>query len=169
MTQQLSWIHNDPVLNKITWHLYIDGAARGNPGPAGIGIYLIRDSEPIVREGFFIGAGTNNQAEYTALLLGLCRLHMLMSLAARVHIYSDSQLLVRQIQSIYRVQNPILQKLHKRAHELLKDVDYKIHHIPRADNKIADALANEGIEQLRLIPDDLQHACGVNHMGLPCD
>lgn len=170
MTQQLSWIHDDPLLTKKqVWHLYVDGAARGNPGPAGVGLYITRDTQAIVREGFFIGTGTNNQAEYTALLLGLCRLHMLINAQDHVHIYSDSQLLVRQIQNVYRVKNVILKKLHTRAHELLAKLHYSTHHIPRRENLIADSLANDGIDSTRLIPEDLQHECGINHIGIPCN
>jgi ribonuclease HI len=168
MTQQLSWIHHSPSTDRIVWKLYIDGAARGNPGPAGVGIYITRDTTVIVREGFFIGSCTNNQAEYTALLLGLCRLRMLVTPADDVHIFSDSELLVRQIKNIYRVQNVILKRLHTRAHELLQGIAYQTHHIPRAQNKIADALANDGIDNTRYIPEDLQTACGVNYEGLPC-
>lgn len=168
MAQQLSWIHNNSSLDASTWKLHIDGASRGNPGLAGVGIYITRDATVIVREGFFIGSCTNNQAEYTALLLGLCRLRMLVAPEDQVHIYSDSELLVRQIENRYRVQNVVLQRLHKRAHQLLQGMKYHIHHVLRENNRIADALANEGIDTTRAIPNDLQTACGINHEGLPC-
>jgi ribonuclease HI len=169
MKQQLSWISNDSSIPHVIWKLYIDGAARGNPGAAGVGIYAIRDTTPMIREGFFIGTCTNNQAEYTALLLGVCRMNMLMAQTDELHIFSDSELLVKQIKNIYRVQNVALQRLYRRAKELLEGINYHTYHVPREQNRIADALANDGIDNIRHIPEDLQAACGVNHEGLRCN
>jgi ribonuclease HI len=168
MTQQLSWIPNSPTLEEITWKLYIDGASRGNPGSAGVGIYIMRGDEAFIKEGFFIGSCTNNQAEYTALLLGLCRLRIA-GVRDSVHIFSDSELLVRQVKRVYRVHHVVLQRLHKRAHELLEGINYQIQHIPREHNTIADALANEGIDKLRPVAEELQRACRITSEGLPCD
>jgi len=168
MTQQLSWL-DSPSEKAIEWHLYIDGAARGNPGPAGVGIYITKHKKSMLREGFFIGECTNNQAEYTALLLGICRLHIYLDQHDIVCIFSDSQLLVRQIEKVYQVKNPVLQKLNQRAHELLKAMNYIVRHISRSENSIADALANDGIDQARPIPRDLLQACGVTTTGLPCE
>lgn len=59
------------VKNRSYWKLFIDGASRNNPGPSGIGIFLLKNDQPFVSEGFFIGVKTNNQAEYLALVVGL--------------------------------------------------------------------------------------------------
>ena len=102
-----------PVLS--IWKLYIDGASRNNPGPAGAGVYIVRDDLVARTAAVFLGKKTNNEAEYFALLLGLFELTTMVQQNDLVIIVSDSQLLVRQISGIYKVKEPRLQSLHALA------------------------------------------------------
>lgn len=137
--------------------LFIDGAARGNPGPSGIGIYLTQDGKELIKKGFFIGIKTNNQAEYLALLVGLFYSLKYSKNTDHIDIYTDSQLLARQMTGEYRVKNPELLKLYKQVQNILKDLDYKIYHIYREKNKQADKLANDGIDKQLEFPDVLKN------------
>jgi ribonuclease HI len=127
--------------------LYIDGAARGNPGPAGIGVVIIGpDGEVTERIHGGIGEATNNVAEYRALLLALERAQALGYTDVEVH--SDSELLVRQVQGRYRVKHPALQKLYALAMDRIGQFRrFGIQHVPRDQNAEADALANRGIDE----------------------
>lgn len=121
--------------------IYCDGASRGNPGDAGIGCLIILDNKKIeISE--YIGKTTNNVAEYTALIRGLEE--ALKERAEEIEIISDSELLVRQINGIYKVKNKKLIPLYERAKELLnKFKKYQIFHVYRENNFIADSLAKE--------------------------
>ncbi len=124
--------------------IHIDGASRGNPGNAGIGI-VIRDratGEILLKKGEFMGTQTNNAAEYLALIRALE--HALGMGASSVTIRSDSQLLVRQMQGKYRVRTPSIGVFHRWASELASYVDeLAFEEIPRENNKEADRLASE--------------------------
>ena len=147
----------DNSKKKHAWKLFVDGASRGNPGPAGAGVYLLKDSKKEYAHGFFLGKKTNNQAEYLALLLGAFKATKKMAATDTLEIISDSQLLIRQIQGIYRVKNEELAKLHAKALALLKPFCYTSKHVLRADNSIADALANEGVDKKIPVPHDFTH------------
>ena len=134
------------------WKLFIDGAARNNPGPAGAGFYLLKDDQPVEKQGFFIGSKTNNQAEYFALLFGLFFLKKHLCKGDLVLIISDSQLLVRQLQGQYRVKNVELKPMHRLAKDFLQDVSHNVVHVLREENVQADALANLGIDKKRKPP-----------------
>ncbi len=124
-----------------TFRIFIDGASKGNPGPAGIGVVIVNEKEEIELSRP-IGITTNNVAEYKALITGLEKALQMRS--EIVHIYSDSELLVRQIKGIYRVRDGELLKLWKRAMGLLSKLKgYTITHIPREENRRADRLARE--------------------------
>src|SRR4030043_835540 len=100
--------------------LYIDGASRGNPGRAGAGIWITnREREKISEVSQYLGHKTNNQAEYWALLLGLKKAKRLGG--AFIHIYTDSELIERQVKGLYRVKDQNLKALHKTVIEQLKD------------------------------------------------
>lgn len=127
--------------------LSTDGASRGNPGPSGAGILITSsDGTPLVQKAVFLGSGTNNQAEYRALLIGLEELQKLPP--ARVTIRMDSELIVRQLNGQYRVRSPDLTPLYRRALDLIKMLgEVHIQHIPREKNKTADRLANRAIDE----------------------
>lgn len=140
------------------WQIFVDGAARNNPGPAGAGIYILKDSKPIFSKGYFLNNKTNNQAEYLALLLGLLYLskqiapqHVLTS-TDHLEIISDSQLLVRQLTGKYRIRNPELKKIYNLVIKKLSNINYSVTHVLRHLNKQADRLANLAIDKKILIP-----------------
>ena len=133
-------------------HLYIDGAARNNPGKAGAGVYLFSDEKVLVSQGFYLGIKTNNQAEYFALLLGIFFAQKFLGADDALYIFSDSQLLVRQITGQYKIKNIELKKIHTIINSLLKNFDYHICHILRDKNEKADALANIGIDKRIEVP-----------------
>ncbi|HYY25077.1 MAG TPA: ribonuclease HI family protein [Candidatus Udaeobacter sp.] len=128
------------------WLLMVDGAARGNPGEAGCGVAICDEQGVVVEElTRYLGHATNNVAEYQALLIGLEALLRLNR--KRVRIQSDSQLLVRQLNGEYRVKDEKLRTLSQRAISLLRQFkSYRIVHVPREQNKIADRLANKAID-----------------------
>jgi len=127
--------------------LYTDGASRGNPGLAGIGIAIYPDAHSKIEGKRFIGKTTNNTAEYEALIYGL-QLLIDRNLIRPLIIYSDSQLMVRQLNGAYKIKQPHLRSLAGRVHELLQNFpSHEIIHIPREQNREADSLANEAIDE----------------------
>jgi len=127
--------------------IHIDGAARGNPGPAGVGILIMGpDGQVVERIHRSIGEATNNVAEYRALLLALERARELG--CSEIEVYSDSELLVRQLQGRYQVKHPVLRVLHAKARDRIAGFRrFDITHVPREENVEADALANRGIQE----------------------
>jgi len=134
------------------WRLFVDGASRNNPGPSGAGIYVVRDAQEILKKGFYLGKKTNNQAEYLALLLGIFCLKKSLKKGESVVITSDSQLLIRQLRSEYKIKNPELKVLHAVAMKMLEELTYECCHVLRVDNQEADAMANEGIDKKIPVP-----------------
>ncbi len=137
------------------WELYVDGAARNNPGPAGAGLYLLKDGVPVEQRGMYLGIKTNNQAEYLALLLGVYYAELHMHKDDTLVIKSDSELLVRQLTGVYAIKNKELVRLYGTLKKLLDALHYSIKHIPREQNKIADKLANMGIDKKIEVPQEL--------------
>lgn len=133
--------------SKPSWHLYVDGAARNNPGPAGAGFCLFNNGKPVLKKGFFLGTKTNNQAEYLALLLGLFFTLKKINLDEPLAIFADSQLLVRQIDGTYKIKNNDLKLLRNLAFKMLMPCNYSISHVMRENNQHADEMANEGIDK----------------------
>ena len=134
------------------WKLFIDGASRNNPGPAGAGIYILKNSEFFYQQGYYLGIKTNNQAEYLALLLGLYHLKQHVKKNDTVHIISDSELLVRHLQGKYRVKAPELKPLFSLAQSLMYELKAEIFHVLRIDNENADEMANKGIDKKIAVP-----------------
>lgn len=126
--------------------LHTDGGARGNPGPAAIGFVLAEvGSLPILYKEY-IGTGTNNQAEYRALLAGVTRAKQ--EGIQDITCYLDSELVVKQVRGEYRVKNPDLQQLLARIKEILPSFSsVTFEHIPRAKNAQADKLVNEALDE----------------------
>ncbi len=127
--------------------LYIDGAARGNPGPAAVGCVLKNSrGEDLLTEGKTIGTATNNVAEYSALLYGL-------DLASqfqpdKLQIYSDSELMVKQMTGVYKTRDPKMKELREIALVKLQSIeDYTFTAIPRELNSDADSLANKALDE----------------------
>jgi len=126
--------------------LWTDGAARGNPGPAGIGALLKTPSgEVLSADSAYLGQATNNVAEYKALLLGLERALALG--VKRIEVRADSELLIKQIKGQYRVRNAGLRPLYEAALKLLARFESTaLTHVRREHNVEADRLANAGID-----------------------
>jgi ribonuclease HI len=124
-----------------------DGAARGNPGPAGIGVRITDGHGRVLAElAEGIGVATNNVAEYTAAIRGLERAEELG--AEQVLLRTDSRLLVEQLGGRFRVKSPNLQRLHRRVRELAAGfARVRFEHVPRERNAEADRLANEGVDR----------------------
>jgi ribonuclease HI len=151
---QLSIFNNNSFNSK--FELYVDGASRNNPGQAGAGIYIIKDNQALVKLGYYLGNKTNNQAEYLALLLGLILIKKYITDKDNLEIMSDSLLLVKQVSQEYKVLNPILANLNNYARRLLNGLNYKIFHILRDKNVVADKLANQAIDKKLNIPDEIK-------------
>lgn len=129
----------------MTWTIHIDGAARGNPGPAAFAYVITRDGHPPVMAKGCLGSTTNNVAEYTALVRALERAAELG--ADRLLIHSDSELLVKQMNCEYQVKNPDLRVLYNQAKRLAGRFDrVSICHVPRSENRVADRLCNEALD-----------------------
>jgi ribonuclease HI len=127
--------------------LHCDGASRGNPGPAALGVVVYLGDEEVHREAEALGELSNNQAEYHALLAGLAAVRRLGF--ARVDVYLDSELIVRQLEGRYKVKSPGLRPLFDRARRTLAEFDdWSVQHVPRAQNAVADALANSALDSL---------------------
>ncbi|MFS8507288.1 MAG: ribonuclease HI family protein [Candidatus Babeliales bacterium] len=138
--------------NKYEWELRVDGASRGNPGKAGAGIYLKKDTQDRVKAGFVLGKKTNNEAEYLALLIGVMLLKKEIKPGEGVTIISDSQLLIRQLDATYKVRKPELQQLHAAIFSELGTIKALFKHVEREYNTVADALANKGIDENITLP-----------------
>ncbi len=130
----------------MTWTAYIDGGSRGNPGTAGAGVYLLDEhNRAVLAVGFYLGRMTNNAAEYQGLLNSLRLLEA--AGASHVRIFSDSELLVRQINGEYRVKSPGLKPLFAQARAGLERFrEWRIAHVYRERNAMADALANRAMD-----------------------
>jgi ribonuclease HI len=123
----------------------VDGGARGNPGPAAIGVVLRGDGEVLEEVGETIGEATNNVAEYRALLRGI-------ELAAarganELELIGDSELVVRQVEGRYKVKNAGMKELHEEVKRALREFDsWSIRHVGRAENADADRLVNRALD-----------------------
>ncbi len=132
----------DPLL------IHIDGAARGNPGPAAYAFIIARDGHPLVEEAACLGSTTNNFAEYTALVRALERAAELGP--GPVHVKSDSELLVKQLNGEYRVKNAQLKELYDQATALCRRFpSVTLEHVRREHNSHADRLCNEVLDGAR--------------------
>ncbi len=126
--------------------IYCDGAARGNPGPAGAGVVIQDEQGRIIREVTqFLGHTTNNQAEYSALIVGLQTAEEMAP--DEINIRLDSELVVKQIKGQYRVRSEDLKPFYDEVTKLLRRFKrYTITHVPREQNREADILANVAID-----------------------
>lgn len=128
-----------------TFEINIDGAARGNPGPAAFAYVIAHDGEPVLEEAGRLGTATNNVAEYTALVRALARAAELGG--KRLVIRSDSELLVKQMNGEYKVKNAALKELYDEAKELAAQFDaVTLQHVRREQNRQADKLCNDVLD-----------------------
>ena len=154
---KINHLRTPKEISKVTpIHIFVDGAARNNPGPAGAGIYVTFNDKPVIEKGFHLGKKTNNQAEYLALLLSIFLVNDLIVTKKIINphliITSDSELLIRQMYGSYKIKNPTLTEIRKIIDKLLGGKRYTLHHVLREKNKIADKLANKGIDSKNPLP-----------------
>ncbi|ADB52077.1 ribonuclease HI family protein [Conexibacter woesei] len=126
--------------------VHVDGGARGNPGPAAVGVVVSTpEGEVVERRAETIGEATNNVAEYRALLLGLERARALG--ATEVEVVNDSELVAKQVGGEYRVKHAAMRPLHAAALEALGGFEaWRVRSVPRAQNADADALVNAALD-----------------------
>ncbi len=131
----------------VSLNLYIDGASRGNPGEAGAGIWMTdEEGKRVFEMSRYLGRKTNNEAEYWALLFGLREARRMG--AGSVRVFTDSELVERQVKGVYRVKNLNLKRLHASVMEQFGMFSFHaIEAIPREKNREADRLANQAIER----------------------
>lgn len=130
--------------------IYTDGAARGNPGPAGAGWVIWNEKGHLIGENKkYLGEMTNNQAEYSALLLALADVQRQgVGGEMSLNLFADSELMVRQLKGEYKVKNEGLRPLFQKAVlALSKFKSYGIEYLPREQNAEADRLANEALDE----------------------
>jgi ribonuclease HI len=129
--------------------VHVDGGARGNPGPAAIGVVVSAPGGAIVdRLAERIGVATNNVAEYRALLRGIERAAALG--ASEIEIVNDSELVARQLTGAYKVKHPSMKPLYLEAISALRGFDrWQIRSVPRAQNAGADELVNQALDGQR--------------------
>ena len=156
MEKQLSFFKETKTSNNHKWEVFVDGASRNNPGPAGAGIYITKDNAKIIKDGFYLGKKTNNQAEYLALTLALFLLNKELEKQEEqktsITITSDSELLIKQMNGEYKVKNPELGRIKGLIDQLLEEKNCKFKHVLREENVIADKLANNGIDDKKKLP-----------------
>lgn len=127
--------------------IHVDGGARGNPGPAAIGVVISGpDGKVLEQVAERIGVTTNNVAEYRAVLRGLERAQALG--ASEIELIGDSQLVARQLTGAYKVKHPMMKELHREATRALEAFSrWHIQTVPRAENAGADALVNAALDE----------------------
>ena len=131
--------------------IHTDGGARGNPGPSGIGVVIANDKQETLKEfSKYLGNQTNNFAEYEALILALTEVKKMLGEAARdaaIEVRMDSELVVRQCMGIYKVKEPTLKEQFAKVAKLREGLSLTFVHVRREQNKRADELANEAMDE----------------------
>ncbi|MDP2918454.1 MAG: ribonuclease HI family protein [bacterium] len=126
--------------------IHTDGGARGNPGPAGIGVVIRAPDKKIKKYSEYIGQATNNQAEYKALIFALKKAKALKP--EKIQCYLDSELIVKQLNGAYKIKNKDLKPLFDQIITLSANFSkISFSHIPREKNKEADKLVNEALDR----------------------
>jgi ribonuclease HI len=124
---------------------YVDGGSLGNPGPSGIGVIIDGCANGPIRIAKWIGHQDNNVAEYVALMEALqCALSLK---AKALHVYSDSQVVVRQMSGLYTCRSARLYSLHWTCRKLARALNFSISHVPREENAEANDLANTAVRE----------------------
>jgi ribonuclease HI len=139
-----SWKVSGAIVDLVA---YVDGGSLGNPGPSGIGVVINRGDGTVVEIARWIGRQDNNVAEYIALLEAL---QCAVALKARaLHVYSDSEVVVRQMKGEYNCRSPRLYSLNWICRKLARSFRFSISHIPRARNTEANRLASSAAHSRR--------------------
>ena len=127
---------------------YVDGGSHGNPGPSGIGVVIEANGE-ITRIAKWIGHQDNNVAEYVALLEALQ--HAVAIQARTLHVYSDSEVVVKQMTGEYNCRSPRLYSLNWTCRKLARSMDFSIAHVSRDKNREANELANHAVKSRKVV------------------
>lgn len=128
---------------------YVDGGSLGNPGSSGIGVIIGGSTKGTIRIAKWIGHQDNNVAEYVALLEALqCALVLE---AKTLHVFSDSQIMVKQMSGEYNCRSPRLYSLHWICRKLARSLNFSISHVPREDNAEANGLASSAARKGRMV------------------
>ncbi len=127
---------------------YVDGGSHGNPGPSGIGVVIEAPGGETVRIAKWIGLQDNNVAEYVALLEALQ--HAVSVNAKTLHVYSDSEVVVKQMTGEYNCRSPRLHSLNWTCRKLARGLNFSIAHVPRERNRDANELANHAVKSRRV-------------------
>jgi ribonuclease HI len=135
-----------PAQGSAVLEVFTDGASRGNPGQASVGVFFRQKNGPaLCVYSATIGRATNNQAEYQAVLHALELCHRWS--VSRVHLYLDSELVVRQLLGVYRVKSQDLLPLYQQSMHLARQLrEFRVSHLPRGRNTYADKLANQALD-----------------------
>lgn len=133
-------------------NVYTDGGSRGNPGPSGFGLVIYDDQNNIIyQESTFLGIKTNNEAEYSGIISAIKWVEQNFSKLNidQVTFFADSQLLIRQLQGVYKVKSPNLVPLFQQAKKTLNqmNLNYQFNDIRREYNQLADELANQAMDR----------------------
>jgi ribonuclease HI len=129
---------------------YVDGGSLGNPGSSGIGVIIGGSTNGTIRIAKWIGHQDNNVAEYVALLEALqCALGLE---AKTLHVFSDSEIMVKQMSGEYSCRSPRLYSLHWICRKLARSLKFSISHVPRENNAEANGLASSAARRGRLLP-----------------
>lgn len=124
---------------------YVDGGSLGNPGPAGIGLVIDGSADGTIKIKKWIGHQDNNVAEYVAVIEAL---QFAVELGAKaLHVFSDSEVVVKQLKGEYTCRSPRLYSLHWTCQKLARSLDFTISHIPRENNAEANGLANSAVRR----------------------
>lgn len=150
---------NNYNINENYYEIYTDGASRGNPGISGIGFLIKKNNKIIYKDGFIIGTSTNNFSEYFALIVAIVYFKENINLNEKFNliIFSDSLLLIKQLKKEYKVKNFILKKCFNFLYDNIKNMDIKFEHILREKNIEADLLANKGIDEKKILPENFNN------------
>ena len=140
-------INNIKIFPQYEYSMNFDGCSKGNPGPSGIGAVIYHNGQEIWASCQYIGTRTNNQSEYSALILGLKE--VLSRDIKRLYVFGDSQLVINQITNVYKVKNNLLQELYQEVQNLKTQFEYiEFTHVYREFNKRADGLSNMALNVL---------------------
>ena len=141
------------IFPQYEYSMNFDGCSKGNPGPSGIGAVIYHNGQEIWASCQYIGTRTNNQSEYSALILGLKE--ALSRNIKHLHVFGDSQLVINQITNVYKVKNNLLQELYQEVQTLKTQFEYiEFNHVYREFNKRADALSNMALNVLDINVDN---------------
>jgi len=129
------------------WRIFTDGGSRGNPGPSACSFIIYDPRNKIIhQQGFYIGVGTNNNAEYLGVLHAYRHISAQENIPPQLQFFLDSELVVKQLSGIYKIKDPNLQSIALEIKNYQKTHSVSYNHIPRSKNSAADLLVNQTLD-----------------------